>query len=257
MQILAVSMNDILLLLFAGMLAGSMNALAGGGSFVSLPALISVGVPSVAANATSTFSLFPGGLASSWVYRDEFGKVCGVPVLPIALATVLGGLCGSVLLLLTPSSVFDAILPWLLLIATLMLVFGRRISAAFRSRASARTSTIVPVQFLLGVYGGYFGGAVGLMMLAAWSVFGGGEIKELNPMRMLMVTAANAVAVIVFVAAGAIAWSQCLPMLIGALLGGWLGAHIGRKLPASAIRALTIVLAVATTAVFFARAYFA
>jgi len=257
MQILAVSMNDILLLLFAGMLAGSMNALAGGGSFVSLPALISVGVPSVAANATSTFSLFPGGLASSWVYRDGFGKVCGVPVLPIALATVLGGLCGSVLLLLTPSSVFDAILPWLLLIATLMLVFGRRISAVFRSRASARTSTIVPVQFFLGVYGGYFGGAVGLMMLAAWSVFGGGEIKELNPMRMLMVMAANAVAVIVFVAAGAIAWSQCLPMLIGALLGGWVGAHIGRKLPASAIRALTIVLAVATTTVFFARAYFA
>ena len=144
MQILAVSMNDILLLLFAGMLAGSMNALAGGGSFVSLPALISVGVPSVAANATSTFSLFPGGLASSWVYRDGFGNVCGVPVLPIAFATVLGGLCGSVLLLLTPSSVFDAILPWLLLIATLMLVFGRRISAVFRSRASARTSPSSP-----------------------------------------------------------------------------------------------------------------
>ena len=116
MQILAVSMNDILLLLFAGMLAGSMNALAGGGSFVSLPALISVGGPSVAANATSTFSLFPGGLASSWVYRDGFGNVCGVPVLPIAFATVLGGLCGSMLLLLTPSSIFDAILPWLLLL---------------------------------------------------------------------------------------------------------------------------------------------
>jgi uncharacterized membrane protein YfcA len=85
-------MNDMLLLLLAGMLAGSMNALAGGGSFVSLPALISVGVPSVAANATSTFSLFPGGLASSWVYRDGFGKVSGVPVLQIALATVLVGL---------------------------------------------------------------------------------------------------------------------------------------------------------------------
>jgi len=249
-------MPDFLLLLLAGLLAGSMNALAGGGSFVSLPALISVGVPSVTANATSTLALFPGGVASSWVYRDGVRDVCGVGIIPIAAATVLGGVVGSILLLLTPTSLFDAILPWLLLIATFMLAAGPRLSARLHTHFRPGILAVAPVQFALGLYGGYFGGAVGLMMLAAWSALGGGDIKALNPTRMVMVTAANAVAVAVFVAAGAIEWAQCLPMTLGAVAGGWAGAHIGRKLPARAVRLLTLATAVLTTAVFFGRAYF-
>lgn len=180
-----------------------MNALAGGGSFVSLPALISVGVPSVAANATSTLALFPGGMASSWVYRDGVRSVCGVNVVPIAIVTVMGGVAGSILLLLTPSRIFDGLLPWLLLVATLMLTAGPRLSARFQTQARPSVLAFATVQFFLGLYGGYFGGAVGLMMLAAWSALGGGDIKSLNPTRMVMVTAANAVAVVVFVLAGA------------------------------------------------------
>ncbi|NNU35735.1 sulfite exporter TauE/SafE family protein [Rhizobium sophorae] len=248
-------MYDIMLLFLAGLLAGSMNALAGGGSFVSLPALISVGVPSVAANATSTLALFPGGMASSWVYRDGVRSVCGVDVAPIAIVTVIGGVAGSLLLLLTPSRIFDGILPWLLLVATLMLAAGPRLSAQLKTQARPSVLAFATVQFFLGLYGGYFGGAVGLMMLAAWSALGGGDIKSLNPTRMVMVTAANAVAVVVFVLAGAIVWQECIPMTIGAVIGGWIGAHIGRRLPSSVVRVLTLAVAILTTAVFFSRAY--
>jgi uncharacterized membrane protein YfcA len=248
-------MTDTLLLLLAGLLAGSMNALAGGGSFVSLPALIAVGVPSVSANATSTVALFPGGLASTWVYRDGLRGVCGVPLVPIAAATLVGGLSGSLLLLWTPGAVFDQILPWLLLLATAMLAFGRRIGPALRARFRAGLATILAMQFLLGIYGGYFGGAVGLMMMAVWSVLDGAEVKTLNAPRTLMVSAANGIAVLCFVIAGAVAWTACLLVGAGAIVGGWCGAHLGRRLPAGAIRVGTLVLAVGTTIAFFARAY--
>ncbi|PDS78924.1 sulfite exporter TauE/SafE family protein [Rhizobium sp. L43] len=248
-------MYDIMLLFVAGLVAGSMNALAGGGSFVSLPALISVGVPSVAANATSTLALFPGGMTSSWVYRDGVKSVCGVNVVPIAVVTVAGGVAGSVLLLLTPSKIFDGILPWLLLVATSMLAAGPRLSARFRAQARPSILAFGTGQFFLGLYGGYFGGAVGLMMLATWSALGGGDIKSLNPTRMVMVTSANAVAVVVFVLAGAIVWQECISLTIGAVIGGWIGAHVGRKLPSSVVRVLTLAVALLMTAVFFSRAY--
>jgi hypothetical protein len=156
--------------------------------------------------------LFPGGMASSWVYRDGVKSVCGVNVMPIAIVTVMGGVAGSILLLLTPSRIFDGILPWLLLVATLMLAAGPRLSAQLQTQARSSVLAFATVQFFLGLYGGYFGGAVGLMMLAAWSALGGGDIKSLNPTRMVMVTAANAVAVVVFVLAGAIVWQECIPM---------------------------------------------
>src|SRR4051794_36299065 len=120
------------LLAGAGVLAGAMNAMAGGGSFVTLPVLIGAGVPSVLANASSTIALYPGGVASAWVYRDGLGQVCGVPLRPTLVATLLGGFAGAMLLLFTPSSVFDRVLPWLLLVATLALAFGARLGPALR-----------------------------------------------------------------------------------------------------------------------------
>ncbi|MBY3300815.1 TSUP family transporter, partial [Rhizobium laguerreae] len=137
----------------------------------------------------------------------------------------------------------------------LMLAAGPRVSAVFRTQARPSVLTFATVQFFLGLYGGYFGGAVGLMMLAAWSALGGGDIKSLNPTRMVMVTAANAVAVVVFVLAGAIVWQECIAMTIGAVIGGWTGAHIGRRQPPSVVRVLTLAVAFLTTAVFFSRAY--
>jgi uncharacterized protein len=248
-------MNDTLFLLLAGLLAGSMNALAGGGSFVSLPALIGAGVPSVSANATSTVALFPGGLASTWVYRDGLTGVCGVPLVPVAIVTLIGGLVGSLLLLWTPAALFDQVLPWLLLVATIMLAFGRQIGPALRARFRADLPTILGLQFLLGIYGGYFGGAVGLMMMAVWSILDGAEVKALNAPRTLMVSAANGIAVLSFIVAGAVAWTACLLVGLGAIAGGWCGAHIGRSLPPTVVRAGTLLLAAGTTMAFFVRAY--
>ncbi|MBS0360750.1 MAG: sulfite exporter TauE/SafE family protein [Proteobacteria bacterium] len=248
-------MRTILILIGAGLVSGAMNALAGGGSFVSLPALIAVGAPSVTANATSTVALFPGGLASLWVYRAGRGPVCGAPLPIMAAVTVVGGLLGAVILLATPSRLFDSILPWLLLVATLALAFARRLGEALRGDRPAPVAVVVGAQLLLGVYGGYFGGAVGLMMLAFWSVAGAGEIKALQAPRTLLVSAANSAAVIYFALAGAVDWGKALWFAPAGLVGGYLGALLGKRLPAKVVRWATLALACAITAAFFWRAY--
>lgn len=248
-------MPPLLPLFGAGLLAGTMNALAGGGSFVSLPALIAAGVPSVQANASSTVALWPGGAASAWTYHDALRPVCGVAPRLMLAATLAGGLAGSLLLLWTSSATFDAILPWLLLLATLALAFGRRLGAALAGRLRGRVAPVLLVQGALGLYGGYFGGAVGLMMVAAWVMLGEGEIKALNGPRTLLVSAANTVAVAAFVLAGAVRWPQTLAMLAGGLIGGSAGARVGRLMPAGLTRRLTLGWTSAITALFFARAY--
>lgn len=242
-------------LIAAGFCAGSMNALAGGGSFVTLPALIASGVPSVSANATSNLALYPGGAASAWVYRDGAGAVCGVPLVPTLLVTLVGGLVGSLLLLWTPNSLFDQALPWLLLLATATLFAGPRLGAALRTRWAFGDSSILVVQFLLGIYGGYFGGAVGLMMIAAWGLLRNVEIKALNAPRTMMVTAANTVAVVCFVIAGIVRWKAAVLVGFGATAGGYVGAQLGRRLNPAVVRGVTLVVAAVITVHFFIRAY--
>lgn len=248
-------MSDWAILVGAGVLAGAMNAMAGGGSFATLPALIGVGVPSVAANATSTVALYPGGLASAWVYREGLSGVCGVPLRPTLVATLLGGLAGAALLLSTPTPIFDDVLPWLLLVATLALAVSPKLGPLLRARFRAGIAVVLTIQFLLGVYGGYFGGAVGLMMMAAWGLLDGADVKALNPPRTLFVSAANTVAVLCFGLAGIVHWPRVLPVSGGALLGGYAGARIGKRLPPRIVRDATVLLAAAMTLHFFLRAY--
>jgi uncharacterized membrane protein YfcA len=244
----------------AGLLAGAMNALAGGGSFVTLPALIAVGVPSVEANASSTVALYPGGVASVWAYHERpegrRGSVCGIGVAKLLGVTVAGGLAGSLLLLRTPAASFDRILPWLLLAATLAIAFGRRVSGAARlHRRRAPAGVVLGLQFGLGIYGGYFGGAVGLMMVAGWSLMGEEDVKALNGPRTLLVSSANAVASIAFIVAGAVRWPQTLAVLAGGVIGGYAGARLGRVVPARVTRVLVLGFTGGMTCVFFARAY--
>jgi uncharacterized membrane protein YfcA len=248
-------MDVLLMLAGAGFLAGAMNALAGGGSFVTLPALIAAGVPSVNANASSTVALYPAGAASAWVYRDTLSNIEGVPIVPSLVATLIGGLVGALLLLWTPSSLFDRVLPWLLLAATLTLAFGPWLGPALRARFRAGPLVVLTIQFLLGIYGGYFGGAVGLMMMAVWSLLAGADIKALNPHRTLMVTSANTVALVCFVIAGAVWWAQTIALGAGAIVGGYGGAVLGKRLPATVVRIVTLAVAALITAVFFLRAY--
>lgn len=239
----------------AGILAGTMNALAGGGSFVSLPALIAAGVPPVLANTSSTVALFPGGLASAWAYRDGLGPVGPVPLRALLVATLCGGLVGALLLLRTSSAAFTFVLPWLLLVASIALAFGRRIGEALRARWQIHGHAVLAVQFALGVYGGYFGGAVGIMMLAMWGLLDKRELKHLNGPRVLLVSAANLVAVLAFIAADAVRWPETLTMLVGALIGGYTGAHLGRRAPPGIIRAITLLATSCITLAFFVKTY--
>jgi uncharacterized protein len=248
--------NPLLLIAGSGVLAGMMNALAGGGSFVTLPALIGVGVPSVIANTTSTVALFPGQLASAWTYRDGLGPIGEVPLKRLLVATFFGGVIGALLLLRTPITAFDKILPWLLAIATVTLAFGRHLGEMLRRRRRIGAPVVLVVQFGLGIYGGYFGGGVGIMMMAVWSLLSDRTLKSFNAPRTLMVCAANTVAVFIFIAASAVRWPEALAMLAGAIVGGFCGANIGRRAPAGVIRVGTLTLSVAITLGFFVRAYF-
>lgn len=248
-------MNSYLIIFGAGLLAGIMNALAGGGSFVTLPALISAGIPSVQANASSTVGLFPGTAASTWAYRAGLGPIGSVGLRPLLLVTVAGGALGACLLLWTPSKVFDFLLPWLLLVATLTLTFGRQWGEWLRRRWHIRPGVVLAVQWALGVYGGYFGGAIGIMMMALWGLLDSRDIKSLNAQRTLLVTAANTMAVLIFIAANAVRWKETLVLLVAATIGGYFGAVVGRRAPSSVIRAGTLVIAAGITVVFFARAY--
>ncbi len=252
---------DALILFAAGLLAGTMNALAGGGSFVSFPAMVLVGLPSVAANASSTVALVPGTLASAYAYSTGAGKtgfrgLAGEPFAVVLGTSVAGGLVGAVMLLVTPVATFDAVIPWLLAFAAFTFAFGRDVGAWLRARVHMGARALLPVQFVLGVYGGYFGGAVGIMMLAAWSLLDGADLKQLNPTRTIVVSAMNGIAVVCFIAAGQVWWPQTIALLLGGLAGGYAGARLGQRLPAPVVRGLIICVTAVMTAIFFKRAYF-
>ncbi|WEJ98891.1 MAG: sulfite exporter TauE/SafE family protein [Candidatus Sphingomonas phytovorans] len=239
----------------AGLLAGAMNALAGGGTFATMPTLIALGLPSPVANATSNVALQPGLGASAWAYRKDLAPLAGFGMPLLASITFAGGLAGSLLLVATPARLFDIVIPWLLLLATIVLAFGRRAAAALHRRVAIGPRTLVVTQILLGIYGGYFGGGVGLMMTAAFGLLAHQEPHEMAGARTLMVATANAAAALIFILAGMVRWVFCMPMLLGAIVGGYFGARLGRVLPPLVIRLWTLLVTAGTTAVFFWRAY--
>jgi uncharacterized membrane protein YfcA len=246
-------MATLILLAGAGFLAGAMNAAAGGGSFVSFPAMIFAGVPPVYANASSTVALFPGSVTSGWAYRHALGGVGGV-TLPVLLAvSVLGGILGAVLLLATPAGAFNVLMPWLLLLATVTFAFGHQAGIALRRVVRIGRFTTFAAQLVLGIYGGYFGGAVGIMMMAVWGLLGTSDLKQMNPTKTVLVGAMNGVAVLYFVAAGAVVWPQTLAMLFAAALGGHVGAHLAMRLDARWLRAGVIAISSTITLSFFLR----
>lgn len=245
----------LLLSFAAGLLGGAMNALAGGGTFATLPALIALGLPANIANATSNVALLPGAATSAWSFRRELGPVGGIPVKLLATITFAFGLVGSLLLVLTPSRTFDLVIPWLLLFAFLVMLFGKRAAEWLHARVTIGRRSLLATQGLLGIYGGYFGGGVGLITTAVYGLLAGIAPRELFAIRTLMLAIANFAAAFVFIGFAMVDWRACLPMLAGAILGGWLGALLGKRLSAGAVRVWTLLVTAATTAVFFIRAY--
>lgn len=239
----------------AGMMGGAMNALAGGGTFATLPALIALGLPATFANATSNIALLPAAATSAWTYRDEIGPVGGVDWRVLGAITFLCGLTGSLLLVMTPKEAFDFIIPWLLLQAFLVITFGRRAADWLHDRVTIGARTLKIAQGALGVYGGYFGGGVGLMTTATYGLLARIDPREVFAIRTTMLAIANLAAGGIFIASGMVSWNAGLPMLIGAVLGGWLGARLGKRMPASLVRWGTVAISAATTVIFFLRAY--
>ncbi len=240
----------------AGFVGGAMNAVAGGGSFAVFPALVAAGLPSRIANASTTVALLPGGLASVWAWRRDIASVGPAGLWAMAAVSFAGGAAGAGLLLATPATLFDRVVPWLLLFATVLLALGDRPRRAMeRLDWRIGPAATLAIQGVLAVYGGYFGGAVGLMMLAVWGLVARSPMKTQLPARTVMVCTANAAAAIGFAALSVVAWVPTLVVLAGGLAGGYGGARLVRRLPPRLIRVAVLTVCVVTTATFFVRAY--
>ena len=254
------SAPEAVFLFVAALLAGVLNSAAGGGSFVSFPALLFTRMPPISANATNAAALWPGTVASAGAYRRVFSGEIRKMLPPLIAASLLGGLAGAGILLRTPQATFMRLVPWLLLGATLLFVFGGRISTWVREHSVRLTGSTrvaeaggVLLQLLIAVYVGYFGAGVGILMLAMLALMGVRDIHAMNGMRTLLVSVANGAAVVAFVAAKAVVWPQALLMLVGASLGGYGGAHYAQKMDPRRVRQFLIFVGFAMALYFFIR----
>ncbi|MGE5327222.1 MAG: sulfite exporter TauE/SafE family protein [Deltaproteobacteria bacterium] len=243
-----------ILLFLAALVAGSLNSVAGGGSLISFPALIFAGISPIYANATSTVALWPGSVASVGGYRDKLPRDVRLLV-PLTLASLLGGFLGAVLLLHTPPITFMRIIPWLFLFATFLFVFGKRMTGGLKMGSDGRHTwpTIFAAtlaQLVIATYGGFFGGGMGILMLAVFSMTQLGDIHTMNGVKSMLAMALNGVAILTFVIAKAIVWPAALVMIAGAAAGGYGAARIAQRVPQKLVRGLVVAVGV-TMALYF------
>lgn len=252
-------MQTAIFLFFAAALAGGLNAVAGGGSFVAFPALLFTGVPAIPANATNTLALWVGTTASGGAYPQKLSIPRRI-LIPLGIASLLGGLSGAILLIHTPAKTFLRVIPWLLLGATLLFTFGKhltgRISAGISQDASHAAMTGATLfELLVAVYGGYFGGGIGIMNLAMLAALGMTDIHAMNKLKVMLGGVINGVATVTFIVTKAIFWPQAIVMICGSVLGGYSTAHFAQKLPQSWVKAFVILVGSAMTAYFFVAGY--
>ena len=240
-----------LLLAGAAFIAGALNSVAGGGSFLTFPALVFSGVPAVVANASSTVALVPGSFASTVSYRDELREFNDPGVRLWLIVSLLGGIIGAALLLRTSDQTFRQIAPWLLLLATLLFAFGNQVSRVFRGKLHSRHLLMLAFLFPISVYGGYFGGGIGIMMLAAFRLYGMTDIHAMNGIKTLLAATLNAVAAVVFMIAHEVAWRPALLMMAAAILGGYAGPIVARRMPQYVLRVIVIFVGAIMTTYFF------
>ncbi|AFY73722.1 putative permease [Synechococcus sp. PCC 7502] len=242
------------------MLAGGLNAIAGGGSFISFPALIFAGVSPINANATSTVALLPGSIASVGAYRNQVNWR-DPEFLSLVVISIIGGILGAIVLLNTPQNLFVKLLPYLLLSATLLFTFSKSLTQWLKSQTSKlpdseSTNSLskygMPVfQGVIALYGGFFGGGIGILMLALLSLMGMENINKMNGIKTVLAALINGMAIVPFVIAGIINWHAAILMAIGAGLGGYLSAYYAQKLNPTYIRRFVIFVGFSMTIYFF------
>ncbi len=246
-------MTEYLLLAVAAFLAGMLNTVAGGGTFLTFPALVYTGVPLVAANATSAVAVFPGYLGGAAGFRGEIRAFDRGRLLKATAATALGGLVGSLLLLVSSNEAFAAVVPFLLALATLVFAFGDRLRKLMEKNAAGGCSTGHLGTIAVAVYGGYFNGGLGIMLLALFSLRGMRDLNQMNGLKNGLSFIVSAISVATFAAAGLVAWPQAVVMMAAATIGGYLGAPVARAFPAWMVRAGVISVGAAMSAAFFWR----
>jgi hypothetical protein len=247
-----VPIAETAVLVAAAFAAGAMNAMAGGGSFLTLPALVYAGVPPVAANATGTAALLPGYASSAYGFRRDIRPVAGIGVGRLAAVSLAGGLAGAALLLLTPDGVFRAVVPWLLLAATALFAFGGRLSAGLRRLGAGGRGATLAGLLAVSVYGGYFNGGLGILLLAQLGLSGLSDLNAMNGLKSLLSAVLTAVAVAAYAAGGAVHWPAAAVMVPAAVAGGYLGARLARRIPPGALRAGIVAVGLCMTAAFLA-----
>jgi hypothetical protein len=258
-----VTIGGFLLVFLAATVAGAINSIAGGGTLLTFPAIVWLGVPPVAANATSTVALWPGSFGSMWAYRGELAGARGW-ITWFTAPSVAGSIAGALLLLNTSASRFDEIVPFLVLGATLLFVLQRpvsrwlsRLGAEFDERPDAlpRPSWLfLAGQFAVAVYGGYFGAGIGILMLAAMGLIGMTDLHQMNGLKNLMAICINGIAAIYFAASGAVIWRDAVIMAAGAIIGGYLGARAARRMGRKFVRGFVVAIGlVMTVALLVAR----
>ena len=246
----------------AAVAAGAVNSVAGGGSLLSFPAAVFFGLPPLVANATNAVGLTPGVLGSGFAYRRELAQDRAVLTL-LAPPALLGGVCGAALLLVTPQALFEAVVPFLVLFATLLLLYQNLRRARPRGEADEgawslpRSTGLVRVlQFFVGLYGGYFGAGIGIMMLAMFGLLGGREIHRMNGVKVLLSAGINGFASLLFLAAGTVDLRAALVLAAGSTVGGLLGARTAKRTDPRVVRWVVVAIGLVLSAVFGYRQWF-
>ncbi|MFO1243253.1 MAG: sulfite exporter TauE/SafE family protein [Rickettsiales bacterium] len=255
------SLLDGILIFCAGIGAGAINAVAGGGTFIAFPTLVFIGLTPLVANATCSVAVFPAAISSAYAYRQQLKE--SRKILPIMLSIgFIGGAIGAMLLLRTSEQHFAALIPWLMLLATVVFIFGKHLNRALghflgEHPASQRVRTILSctLQMAVAIYGGYFGAGMGILTLAVLQVLGMTHIHLMNALKISIGTAINTIAVVIFIMAGIVAWPQACIMLVGGIIGGYWGAHLSLKVSPARVRQIVMIIAVSTTLWFFLKQY--
>jgi uncharacterized protein len=242
-----------IILITTAFLGGALNALAGGGTLVTFPALLLVGLNPIDANASSVVALFPATFSTVWAYRRSVAKVTEIDVRSFLVVSLIGGLLGALLLLWTPVSVFAGLVPWLVLFATVVFAVGNFAPLSVMQRLELGPRSALLVHFVISIYGGYFGGGIGFLMLAALTMIGMRDINAMNGLKLALVGVMSATAIVAFIVADVVRWAETLPMVIGAVAGGYAAAMGAQRMDQRLVKAFVIVLGTGLTVFFLWR----